>query len=103
MLFSRVNTSGLEWRVLSAVAVVATGVARVAFGASWARTAVLFLSVEGTALLACSIQPDRATFAKGWRTWFDAGLAGATAFVPFLFWAGLLMLAMAAFLSAVVP
>lgn len=102
MWFSRIGGGGLDWRVLAAIALLFSVGARYFCGASWERTAILFFNVEGTAFLASSISPSRMTLERGWRRWFDRGFSGPTAFVPFLFWLGLTMLAVAAFLSAVI-
>ena len=101
MWFSRIESGGLGWRVPAVIALLLTLAARYFCGASWERTVVLFFNLGGTALLAASISPSRVTLERGWRQWFDRGLSGPTAFVPFLFWLGLTMLAVGAFLSSV--
>jgi|SRR5450756_1476942 len=101
MWFSRVGDGGPDWRILAGAALLVTAAAHFLFGASWQRTVVLFLNIEGTAVLASSISPSPALH-RTWREWFNPSVSGPAAFVAPLFWAGLVMLALGAFLGAVI-
>jgi hypothetical protein len=60
-----------------------------------------FLSIEGTVLLACSIQPDDPALWKTWRErLLGTSFAEPVGFIPLFFYLGLLFLALAAFIGA---
>jgi hypothetical protein len=87
----------LWWSIVAVVAFLALRL----LGRSLTTSGIAFLSIEGTILLACSIQTNDDMLVKSWKErLLGTPFAYPVAYVPLFFYLGLVFLATASFVGA---